>query len=80
MNQVVKRVIVPEREMHEGIHKIAVNLVWTCPVCGSPRGEIENVLSYDGSRRLHVNGWVNGCDHVDKYSAVRREAKMNGLN
>lgn len=80
MTQDVRRVIIPEREMHEGIHRIAVNLVWKCPTCGAERGEIENVLSYDGSRRMSVDGWMNECGHIDKYSAVRREAKTNGLN
>lgn len=80
MFQDVRRVIIPECEMHEGIYKVQVYLNWRCPVCGSPRGEVENVFSYDGSRRLHVNGWVNGCGHVDTYHKVRKEAKINGLN
>ena len=54
--------------------------VWACPVCGGPRGDIYRTHSYDGSRRMSVDGWQNACGHVDKYADVVAEAKANGLN
>jgi len=76
----IKRVTIPACVQHEGVYSIDVNIEWICPVCGGPRGTVYNTVSYDGSRRLHCHGWVNPCGHVDKYSAVRREALENGLN
>ena len=75
-----RRVIVPACAQHEGIYRRAVTLRWNCPVCGCERGEPVDTVSYDGSRRLHVDGWVNPCGHVDKYADVRAEADSNGLN
>ena len=71
---------IPAREMHEGYAFVIVKLEWKCPECGKPRGPLVDALSYDGSRRLTVNGWHNACGHVDKYEAVRLEASENGLN
>ena len=79
-NSNVRTVIVPACNMHEGIYQRHVKLSWVCPECGAPRGEPSKVLSYDGSRRMSVDGWENSCGHVDKYSSVRREADSNGLN
>lgn len=76
----LKTVCIPACEEHEGIHALVIKLRWVCPVCGQPRGTIKNVRSYDGSLCLCCNGWENPCGHIDKYSAVRREAKTNGLN
>ncbi len=53
---------------------MTVTLKWTCPVCGGPRGEPFPSFSYDGSRRLCCDGWINPCGHVDKYDDVRAEA------
>ena len=44
-----------------------------CPTCGGPRGHLFPAISYDGSRRLHCDGWSNPCGHIDKYAAVRQE-------
>lgn len=78
----VRTVKIPAFEMHEGFigNVVAIRLNWTCPTCGGERGEIYDTISYDGSRRLNVDGWKNPCGHIDKYSQVRIEAKNNGLN
>jgi hypothetical protein len=71
-------VTIPTREDHEGLpcylgtYKIAD----TCPVCGGTRGEPFKAFSYDGSRRLPVDGWTNKCGHVDKYSVIRKEGEL----
>jgi rubredoxin len=75
-----KTVEIPDRSRHQGIHKTTVTLEWVCPVCEEPRGEVKKVLSYDGSRRMQVDGWENPCCHVDKYADVIQEAAENGLN
>ncbi len=68
---------IPTRQDHEGypgylgLFEIADN----CPVCGGPRGKVYQTISYDGSRRLHCDGWDNPCGHIDRYSAVRDEGK-----
>lgn len=69
-----RTVTVPACAEHEGIYERRVRLLWKCPVCGGPRGEVEQGFSYDGSRHLLVNVWKNPCGHVDKYDDVRREA------
>lgn len=76
----VKTVCIPSCEQHEGLYASTVKLQWTCPTCGAPRGEIYETISFDGSRRLGVNGWRNPCGHVDHYGDVRKEAQANGLN
>ena len=77
----IKTVYIPACVEHDGISGTCVKLYWNCPVCGQPRGEIMNdVRSYDGSRILYCDGWRNPCGHNDKYSAVRNEARNNGLN
>lgn len=75
-----KTVRIPATATHEGHWAINVTLDWICPVCGGPRGEIYDTISYDGSRRLGVNGWRNPCGHVDYYDNVRDEAKIGGGN
>lgn len=69
-----RTVLIPARANHEGFHSMMVTLEWVCPRCGGPRGEPFDTVSYDGSRRLHCDGWRNPCGHVDKYAAVREEA------
>ena len=69
-----KTVRIPSRAEHEGWYWCEVTLDWVCPVCGGPRGEVFDTISYDGSKRLHCHGWRNPCGHVDKYAAVREEA------
>lgn len=68
---------IPEHDAWDGVH---VTVRWTCPVCGGPRGEAYRTRSYDGSRILYCNGWVNPCGHVDQYADVVHEAATNGLN
>lgn len=71
-----KTVTISACENHMGIHSLDVTLDWVCPVCGQSRGEIFKGRSYDGSLWLNVDCWNNPCGHVDKYSAVREEAKL----
>jgi hypothetical protein len=78
--QVVRLVEIPSSQMHLGIYRIKVRLVWVCPVCGGPRGEVFKAPSFDGSLRMIVDSWRNACGHVDYYEDVREEAKTNGLN
>ena len=73
-------VTIPAQENHDGYAAVKVRLFWTCPTCGGPRGEVHDARSYDGSRILYCDGWENPCGHVDKYSAIRKEAWSNGLN
>ena len=82
MDSNIRSATIPAIEMHEGYpgNRITVRLVWVCPICGGERGEPYDTLSYDGSRRLFVQGWRNSCGHIDKYGAVRKEAAANGLN
>lgn len=69
-----RTVQIPARDDHEGRASVSVTLPWICPSCGGPRGEVKRVISFDGSRRLACDGWVNPCGYVDHYAAVRREA------
>lgn len=73
-----RSVTIPRLPEHEGnpFNLISVTLLWECPVCGGPRGEVEQVVSYDGSLRVHCDGWVNPCGHVDSYDSVRAEAGL----
>lgn len=76
----IMTVYIPGRIEHAGLYGICRTLNWICPVCGEPRGEVKQARSYDGSRILHCDGWSNPCGHIDKYDAVREEARQNGLN
>ncbi len=69
-----KTVRIPGSAEHDGHHAVEVTVLWECPQCGGPRGEVYDTLSYDGSRRLGCHGWKNPCGHVDTYAAIRREA------
>lgn len=77
-----RTVKIPSCEMHGGnpFYAVNVTLEWTCPQCGGERGPVKPAISYDGSRRLAVDGWQNACGHIDYYSDVRVEARTNGLN
>lgn len=78
MNAPSSRIVtIPASAEHEGIFAITVRLPWTCIHCGGPRGVPASSLSYDGSRRLHVDGWSNPCGHVETYSQVREWIKAN---
>lgn len=69
----IQTVRIPACDEHDGHALTRVALLWTCPVCGGPRGEIVPAISFDGSRRLACDGWANPCGHVDTYANVRRE-------
>ncbi len=72
-----KTVTIPASAEHAGLYSVTVELEWTCPQCGGPRGEVYSGFSFDGSRRLSVDCWQNPCGHVDTYAAVRKEAFTN---
>lgn len=71
-----RTVRIPACHEHAGHHARTVTLPWVCPQCGGPRGEPFPTVSYDGSRRLACDGWVNPCGHLDTYAAVRQEAAL----
>jgi hypothetical protein len=67
-----RAVRIPGSDEHDGWHPITVTVLWECPRCGGPRGEVKRVVSFDGSRRLPCDGWTNPCGHIDFYSTVQR--------
>jgi hypothetical protein len=67
---------IPDRTEHFGLYSAKYEIADTCPRCGGPRGKPFKVYSYDGSRRMTGDGWMNPCGHVDKYSEVRKEGKI----
>lgn len=67
------KVTIPSRANHNGLSAMTIEIPDTCPKCGGLRGEVFDTISYDGSRRLAVSGWLNPCGHIDGYSAVREE-------
>ncbi len=71
MSETTRTVTIPACAEHDGFHAMRVTLPWVCLRCGSPRGEPFETISYDGSRRLGVHGWINPCGHIEKYSEVR---------
>lgn len=71
-----KTVTIPAMNEHMGIHETNVTLLWVCPTCGGPRGEVYKGRSYDGSRSMTVDCWENPCGHLDIYAACRAEAKQ----
>lgn len=66
-------VTIPSSQEHAGIGLATFEISDLCPVCGGKRGEIFGTHSFDGSRRLNVDGWNNQCGHVDTYEDVRKE-------
>ena len=68
---------IPGSAEHNGLSSVRVTLLWECPQCGGPRGEVFRTVSYDGSRRLGCDGWKNPCGHTDYYADVRREAGLS---
>lgn len=70
----VRTVEIPACDAHHGVLSVQVCVAWFCPVCGGPRGDVYRTLSFDGSLRLHCDGWENACGHVDGYASVRVEA------
>jgi hypothetical protein len=71
------KVTIPATAEHQGFYSITVEISDFCPVCGGKRGKVFDGISYDGSRRLHVDCWNNPCGHIDKYCDVRKEAKKS---
>lgn len=73
-------VTIPSKQEHAGLpmNVVTLEISDNCPECGEPRGKVFTTLSYDGSRRLGVNGWRNKCGHVDRYDKVRDEGKKVG--
>jgi hypothetical protein len=71
---VTRTVQIPGSDAHDGWHSVKVTVLWECPTCGGPRGDVTRGISFDGSRRLGVDTWTNPCGHVDFYSRVRLEA------
>lgn len=66
-----RTVTIPAMDEHAGLHSITVELPWVCLVCGGPRGEPFEALSFDGSRRLSCHAWRNPCGHSEPYGKVR---------
>jgi len=75
--QTLKTVRIPACDDHGGWAATTVALLWQCPRCGGPRGEVVPAISYDGSRRLTCHGWANPCGHVDYYADIRPEAERS---
>lgn len=75
------KVTIPACEQHEGFYYMTVTISDYCPKCGKRRGvdTIHKGFSYDGSRRLVVDCWINPCGHIDKYSEVREEVRKANI-
>lgn len=71
-----RSVYVPLVSEHQGYFGGMIVLEWHCPKCGGPRGEVFKTRSYDGSRILDCDGWVNPCGHIDKYADMVAEANI----
>lgn len=71
------RVTIPLLQQHAGYSSNlgTFEIEDKCPKCNKPRGKIFEAISYDGSRRLHVDSWINPCGHIDLYEDVRKEGK-----
>lgn len=71
-------VTIPKFSEHAGYagNLISLEISDFCPICGKPRGKIYGTHSYDGSLRLNVDGWINDCGHVDKYSDIVKDGKV----
>lgn len=66
---------VPACEDHGGLESVKVRISAFCPKCGIPRAARRwRGPSWNGSRQLTVDCWVNHCNHDDLYAAVRHEA------
>ncbi|MDP3968440.1 MAG: hypothetical protein Q8Q02_09165 [Nocardioides sp.] len=69
-------VTIPDLRSPKTARTARVEIADACPRCDGPRGEILRTVSYDGSVRLHVDGWANPCGHLDDYEAVAHEAGL----
>lgn len=72
-----RTITIPACRDHAGWHEATITVPWLCIVCGGPRGEAFDTISYDGSRRLGVSGWTNPCGHVESYAAIREHYSMD---
>lgn len=68
-------VTIPNKSEHNGFGLITLEISDNCKKCGKPRGEIFGTHSFDGSKRMNVDGWRNECGHIDKYCDIRKEGK-----
>jgi hypothetical protein len=75
----IRTVTIPGSAEHLGVHRVDVRLRWVCPICEGPRGEPVIVSSFDRGRGVSVHAWSNACGHIDDFTAVRMEARFNGL-
>lgn len=66
-------VTIPSTSEHQGYMIATFEIPDKCPVCGGQRGEPYGTHSFDGSRRVNVDGWNNPCGHIDSYVDVRKE-------
>ena len=57
-----------------GIVTCSVQLVWTCPVCETPRAEPYTVTIRERDATAQVQRWDNSCGHVDADDQVLAEA------
>lgn len=72
-------VLIPKVAEHAGYdgNLIKVEISDLCPICKGPRAaRAWKGISYDGSRRLNVDCWMNACGHIDKYADVMKEGKL----
>lgn len=71
------KVTIPSISEHGGcpLNLVTLEISDNCPVCGVKRGQVFGTHSYDGSRRLYCDGWINPCGHIDSYVEVRKEGK-----
>lgn len=67
-------VTIPRIEQHDGspFNLATYRISDNCPICGQKRGKPYGTISWDGSMKLHCDGWRNPCGHIDKYSDVRK--------
>lgn len=56
-----------------------ITVPWVCPKCGGPRGAICGHNQCEDGEWFHVNVWDNPCGHVDYYSTMLMEAKLNAF-
>jgi hypothetical protein len=70
------KVTIPKIKAHAGYpsNLETVEISDFCARCGAPRGKKSKTLSFDGSRRIEVDGWQNDCGHVDEYQDMIKEA------
>ncbi|WP_426455394.1 hypothetical protein ACP26L_35980 (plasmid) [Paenibacillus sp. S-38] len=75
-----KTIVIPDRNHHEGLFFLSLDVPHTCIHCGGPRGRLEWGKIWDRGY-LRVNVWKNRCGHVEQYDELRRhyqeEIKMH---